>query len=216
MSSAEVTKDASGTEAVKERMPRPWYRRKVVAWSAGVAVVVAAAVVSDLPTHTSHASDLGEARAALSEVAGDVRPCSFATNESFRLYGDVMGGHLSAANRAQVSGLLRDDLAACSFTNQSIVDLASLSEPASATGKALNAVATAMLTWCDPGGLSAIGSITAVIDDRSSASARARLAKAERGLSRDRAAAELAVRRLERTVGSSDLPKIALPLEPSP
>ena len=216
MSDSGVTAAPAGSRPGPAPAARPWHRRRALLWSLGVTVVLAVTVFTDLPTHTSRSSDLSEARRYIGEVAGDVHPCSFAAGESFRLYADVERGHLSAANRAQVPGLLRDDLSACSFTNQSIVDLASLSAPASATGKAINAVAAAMLTWCDPGGLTAIGYITQVVDDRSDKTTRARLEGAEEALSRDRAAAERAMRRLERTVGSSDLPRIPLPVEPSP
>ena len=103
-----------------------WYRRRAFLVSAGVVVVVGAAVISDLPTPTSRASDIQGETTVISEINTDVGPCVFSLHEALTLYADE-SGRLSPANRAQIPGLLRDDQNACSYTNATIFDLSDIS-----------------------------------------------------------------------------------------
>lgn len=189
---------------------RPWYLRRAFLTSAAVVVVLAVTVVTDLPTTSTRASDLKTAQGIVSEIETDTAPCNLGMTEAFEFYADTTSGHITPAHRAQIPGLIRDDLGACTFTNQSIVDLASINVPSSPTGRLLNNVAGNVLTWCDPAALTAIDQITLLIEDTSTAVGRHRLARDEKALTADRAAAYRSITALEHELGSHDLPRITL------
>ena len=189
---------------------RPWYLRRAFLTSAAVAVVLAVTVFTDLPTTSTRASDLKTAQGIVSEVETDTAPCNLGMTEAFEFYADTTSGHITAAHRAQIPALIRDDLGACSFTNQSIVDLASINVPSSPTGRLLNAVAGNVLTWCDPAALTAIDQITVLIEDKSTQLGRTRLLEDEQALTTDRAVAYRSIDTLERAIGSTHLVHIPL------
>ena len=47
--------------------------------------VVAVAVITDLPVHTSNSSDIAAEQSVMSEVNTDVTPCSYAVRESLSI-----------------------------------------------------------------------------------------------------------------------------------
>lgn len=209
------TKQTAPTPADPARTPaRPWYLRRAFLTSAAVAVVLAVTVVTDLPTASTKANDLKTAQGVVSEIETDAAPCNLGMTEALGFYADTTTGHITATHRAQVPALIRDDLGACSFTNQSIVDLASINVPSSPTGRLLDAVASDVLTWCDPAALTTIDQITLLIEDKSTPAGRLRLAKDERALAADRALAYRSIATLEHGIGSTDLTRIPLVAAP--
>lgn len=193
---------------------RPWYRRRAFLTTAVVVAVLVITVVTDLPTHATHASDVTNAKQVTSEIATDAAPCNLGMTEALLFYRDVSTGHITAAHRAQIPALIRDDLDACSFTNQSLVDLGSIDVPGNATGRALNAVAYAVLTWCDPAALSTIGEITNLIEKQPTASGERTLVADEKLLTKDRAAEQRSIVHLEATTGSTHVTPIPLVVAP--
>lgn len=196
--------------------PRPWYRRRTAIVVAAVLVVVAVTVVTDLPTNPTRSNDVATAQAVVTEIANDVKPCDLGTTEAFGFYADVTTGHITAAHRAQIPALIRDDLDACSYTNASIDDLAGIDNPSSPTGDRLNTIATDVLVWCDPDALTAIGDITILLDRPGDARALAELAHAETLLREDRARAAAAVSSLARRLGTTFTSPPVLASTPSP
>ncbi|MCU1495717.1 MAG: hypothetical protein JWO62_3481 [Acidimicrobiaceae bacterium] len=182
---------------------RPWYRGRAALLSVGVVVVVAVTVITDLPSHSTRANNINDARSVIAEVSTDAQPCNLGLTEALGFYADVTSGHITPAHRAEIPSLIRDDLNACSYVNASIDDLASIDNPASATGRQLNAITNNVLVWCDPDALTAIGQITTLLDHPGTAAARTKLAGAERLLKSDRAAAYANIAKLARSLGSS-------------
>ena len=78
----------------------------------------------------------GRGQRRISEINTDVAPCLFSLREALTLYGDETTGTLSAAHRAQIPGLLRDDQTACSYTNDNIFELSDIDVPGSRGGQA--------------------------------------------------------------------------------
>ena len=72
----------------------------------------------------------------MSEVNTDIAPCAFAVKESFSIHAEQIAGSLSLSDLHEATSLLRDDQAACSFTDDSIFELSSIEVPGSAGGKA--------------------------------------------------------------------------------
>jgi len=196
--------------------PRPWYRRRATLLVAVLAVVVAVTVVTDLPTHPTHTNDVATAQSVITEIVNDTKPCNLGMTEAFGFYADVTTGHITAAHRAQIPALIRDDLDACSYTNASIDDLAGIDNPSSPTGRRLNVIATDVLVWCDPDALTAIGEITVLLDQPHDAAALAKLASAERLLTADRKRSQAAIASLARTLGTTFHTKLELVAAPAP
>jgi hypothetical protein len=152
-----------------------------------VVVVVAAAVLSDLPTHTSRASDIQAETTVAGEIAGDVAPCVFAVREALTLYADETSGSLSAGNRAQIPGLLRDDQDACSLTDASIFALSDIEVPGTPAGKDMGQVVNTATIWATSDALAAIEDIQALTSNPSDHKARAGLVAARGLLAEDSA-----------------------------
>jgi hypothetical protein len=182
--------------------------------TAGVAVVVAAAVVSDLPTPLSRASDIQAETTVISEINTDVAPCVFAIRESLTLYGDETAGGLTAGNRAQIPALLRDDQDACSFVNESVFDLSDIDVPGSTAGKDMGQAVNTTTVWATSDALEAIEQIQTLTSDPGDHTARARLATAERQLSKDAATVRAEVNAGSKVLHTT-LPPISLSTKPS-
>src|SRR5580704_3446218 len=111
-------------DVVEHRDAKPtWYRRRSVLVGGALAVVVAITVVTDLPVSTSRAADISSEKGVLSELNTDLAPCAYAVHEAITIWGEQSAHSLSAADRATSASLLRDDQAACSYTNETIFDL---------------------------------------------------------------------------------------------
>jgi hypothetical protein len=155
----------------------------------GVVAVGVAAVISDLPTHTSRATDIQGETTLITEINADVAPCVFAVREALTLYSDETSGTLSSGNRSQIPSLLRDDQNACSFTDSSIFDLSSIEVPGSPAGKHVGEAANTMTVWATSDALGAIEVVQALTSSPADRKARAQLLVDERLLAQDRAKA---------------------------
>ena len=170
----------------------PWYRRRTFLVVVGVVVVLAAAVVSDLPTQASRATDIQAETTVIGEINTDVAPCVFAVGEALTLYSDETSGILTAAHRAQIPGLLRDDQDACSLTDQSIYDLSDIESPGGTAGNRVGDALNTATVWTTSDALGAIETIQALTNGPN-AKARAQLLDYEHLMTADRqkAAAEI-------------------------
>ncbi len=163
----------------------PWYRRRAVLVSAGVIVVVGAAVLSDLPAPTSRASDVQGETTVISEINTDVGPCVYSVHEALTLYGDE-SGRLSAADRSQIPGLLRDDQNACSYTDASIFDLSDISLLGTPAGKEVGQAVNTATVWATSDALTAIEAVESLTSHPSDRRARSSLRTEEHLLAADR------------------------------
>ena len=162
----------------------PWYRRRGFLVSAGVVVVIAAAVVSDLPTPTSRATDIQGESTVISEINTDVAPCLFSVREALTLYSDE-SGRLSPAHRAQIPGLLRDDQNACSYTNSSIFDLSNIDLLGSRAGKMVGQALNTTTVWATSDALGAITAVQSLTSNPADRKARSTLHADEKLLAAD-------------------------------
>jgi hypothetical protein len=148
--------------------------------------VVGVAVISDLPTPTSRASDVQAENAVIKEINSDVAPCLFSVREALTLYADETSGTLSSAHRAQIPGLLRDDQTACSYTNDNIFELSDIAAPGSAAGKQVSQAVNTVTVWATSDALGAIEAIQTLTARPGDRKARSQLHSAERLLTQDR------------------------------
>ena len=143
----------------------PWYRRRAALLALGTIVVVAVTVITDLPVHTSNASDIAAEQAVMSEVNTDLSPCGYAVRESLAIRSDQMAGEMTPSDRRQATGILRDDLAACSFTDNSIYDLSNVEPPGSAAGKRVGELVNTVTLWATSDAIGAISDVELLVGD---------------------------------------------------
>jgi hypothetical protein len=151
----------------------------------GVVAVVAAAVISDLPTPTSRASDIQAESTVISEINADTAPCIFSVHEALTLYADE-SGQLNPANRDQIPGLLRDDQDACSYTNANIYDLSNIDVLDTPAGKEVSQALNTATIWATSDALATVEAVQTLTSDPSDRRARSMLAADERLLASDR------------------------------
>jgi hypothetical protein len=192
-----------------------WYRRRATLVAMAVAVVVAITVVTDLPVHTSRASDISSEQGVMSELNPDLAPCALAVHEALEIWGDQSAHTLSAADQAESVSLLRDDQNACSFTDESIFDLSNIEVPGSPAGKDMGDLVATSILWTTSDALKAIEAVQTLMVHGQDESAQASLAKAEDAMAADRAAG---LRELDRAdhVLDTKLPRPDMPAMPTP
>jgi hypothetical protein len=198
-----------------EKAKSPWYRRRGVLVGAGVAVVLAITVITDLPSPTSRATNIASATTVIQQVNNDMAPCVFSVNEAFTIYGDQMRHALTAADRARVPALLQDDQTACSFTDESIFDLSDIDVPGSASGKQLADIVNSVTLWATSDALGAVDAIQTLSTDPTNAGALAALAKDKDMLASDRAAADASLRSIDAML-DAQIVALYLPQVPAP
>lgn len=188
---------------------RTWWKRRWLRFAVAAAVAGAMAI-TDLPSSSSHASDVTGAQSVIEEVASDAAPCSYGVHEALGLYADVQGSTLSAADRAEVPVLVGDDYAACSFTNSDIDDLAGIDEPNSALGKGLNDLVNETLSWCSTDAMTVIGYVSQLIEHPGDAADQKGLARSERQLDSQRLQVQRSLGALNRLLGTTSLAQVTL------
>ena len=183
--------DPPDDAAAKPKLP--WYRRGRVLVGVVVVVFIAASVLSDLPGNQSQAS---AATSYLTALKSYDASCAGALNEAFTLESLVLRHRATAVQRSLVPGLLRDDLNACSYTNQDLSDMQSnLQPPGFASGHQLGLVNSCVVQWEFPDANEVISALTKLLGPPTDPSAVAALEYWDGRLAIDnaRAAAHLAM-----------------------
>lgn len=169
---------------------RAWYRRRGPLLALVVVAILAVTVVTDLPQHTSRAAAIAQEQSVVQAINTDAGSCTFSVGEAFRLYKDAQSASLAPSNRMRIPALLRDDQAACSFTNNDIFNLSGIETPGSAPGREMSQAVSTVTTWTTSDALAAIIAIETLVDrptPAAKAKALATLDKAERYAAEDRA-----------------------------
>ena len=198
------------------RPRRPWYLRSTAIGIVAFVVVAVVAVVADLPTHATNSEHVVTIATEVKAINTDVHPCTYAVKQAFHLYGQETGGQLTANETAQIPGFLRDDQVACSFTDQSVVNLGTITLPQTAAGQQLSGVVRAVLVWETSDGVAAIDDIEALVANPHDAKAKSDLRKQERLLAADRAAVARAMAAVNNALGGAHVRAPALPRLPTP
>jgi hypothetical protein len=204
----------SDDQSASPAKPR-WYRRRATLVAVTVAVVAAVTVITDLPVHTSRASDISSEQGVMSELNPDLAPCALAVHEALEIWGDQSAHTLSAANQAESASLLRDDQNACSFTDESIFDLSNIEVPGSPAGKDMGDLVATSILWTTSDALKAIEAVQTLMVHGQDERALTSLAKAEDAMAADRAAG---LRELDSAdhVLDTKLPRPDMPAMPTP
>ena len=165
----------------------PWYRSRGALLGAGVAVVLAIAIVTDLPAHATHAQNVAGANAFIKEVNADLKPCAYALTEAFGFRRDQIRGTLTTQDRRELPGLFNDDEQACSLADPSIEDLTTgIESPGTSVSDQLGEMLGRATQWVTPDALRAIDALQELSTDPSNVKDQRDLARAVVRLGRDR------------------------------
>lgn len=189
------------------RRPRPWYVRRAMLAGAVVVALIAVAVITDIPTRENHSQRVSDARGFLSEAYGYLDSCNVALTEAFSIGAQVASHRLTAADLFRVPDLLRDDNIACSYTNDDVFQLASMTIPRSLVDS--NKFATAVLSWIVPDAYGVTNALITLTSKPGNPAASAELRKYDARLTADRATAERTLAAMEHQLGTP-LPALKL------
>lgn len=200
-------------------MTTPWYQRRGVLIGGAVAVVIAIAVVSDLPTTASRRAQIATANAFIAEVNSDLAPCDYALNQAYGIRTDQLRGTVTAANESQIPELLRDDEMACSYAGPQVDDLTNIESPGTAANGPLGQMLSTATQWATNDALTSIDDIQALIEHPGNTRNARELAYDTLQLWLDRASARASIRAAGRTLHAT-LTQVAmgdesLPMAPS-
>jgi hypothetical protein len=170
--------------------------------SLGALVVLAITVISDLPVHGSAAANISAGRSVMTEINTDIAPCAYAVKESFEIHSEQIANALTTSDIHQAPSMMSQDLAACSFTDDSIFELSNIEVPGSAAGKRLGDLVTRATEWTTSDALGAITDLETLFSRPDDQSARRDLANRERVLSSDRASALGDVKAADQILGT--------------
>lgn len=193
---------------------RPWYRRTWFLAALVLVVVAGASVIADLPHRASTAQLAAEATTLVKSVDADIRTCTYSLRQSYTIYGEQQAGTLTSSERSQVPSLLSQNEQACSFANQAVVSLGTLTVPKGPAGTDLSAMITSVEVWMTSDAVAAMGDIQAIVADPASSVAAHHLAHEEQLLHQDRAKADSAITAGRQALGGSSIPDPALPVTP--
>jgi hypothetical protein len=176
---------AAGAPEEARRRP-PWYRRRWFLVTAAVTVVVAIAVITDLPTSTSPAADAQAEATVIGQINAGVGPCVYAVREAQLIYAKERAGTLTAGERSQVPALLRDDQNACSLTNESVFNLSDIDVVGTPAGKRIGQAVSTSTTWVTSDALGVVDLIEILSTHPHDRRALAHLAVDRRNMTTDR------------------------------
>jgi hypothetical protein len=193
---------------------RRWYKSGAVIVVAAILVVGGASVVADLPHHATRAQRIDTVDTVIRSVDTGIHPCTYAIDQAFTIYQRDASGTLDASQKAQVPGLVSQDAQACSFANQSVVNIATITIPGTTAGQHLSSVVKSVFEWMTSDAVGAMDDLESLISNPHDTSALDNLAKQERRLAGDRAAADRAMAAANRALGDAHVPAPALPKLP--
>lgn len=196
------------------RGKKPWYRRGWFLVVAVAVVVAGASVIADLPHNASPTDQAAQATTLVKSVDADIRTCTFSLQQTDTIFGRQQSGTLTAAQRSQAPSLLSQNEQACSFANQSVVDLGTLTVPSGPAGTELGNMITNVEVWMTSDAVAAMDDMQQLIEHPSDAKAEHDLAKQESLLTADRAKADADVRAAEKSLGGTRIPDPDLPAAP--
>lgn len=195
--------------------PKPWYRRSTALAAAVVVVVAGIAVVADLPTHATQSDHVSAITTEVDAINKDIKPCSYAVRQSFSIYRHFLGGQMTPSQVDQAKGILQDDRNACTLTNQSVINLGTITLPQTKAGLQLSGVVKSILVWETSDGVGAIEDVQTLLNKPNDATATGDLRQRERLLASDRAGARQATAAVEKALGGAHIPEPILPQMPT-
>jgi hypothetical protein len=179
------------------------------------AIVVAIAVVTDIPQHQTLASERVAAASLVDEVNSDIGQCTYAMNEATTIYRRWVDGNITASDRSEAPGLLSQDADGCSFTSDNIYNLASIEQPGTGAGKYLSNVVGLAVQWTSGDALAVMEDFGLLIANPHDSDAVRYLHENAIALAADRKSALTAIADAERYL-HGQLPRLKLPAESIP
>ena len=150
-------------------------RARTRRWLIGLVVVAFAVtlVVTDLPTHATPSYKTATLRSYLATLQGDVAPCEAGVHDALQAAVATLEGR-SDIRPGVAETFTAQGVAACSFTNNSTVNLASMAPPHSLTATAVARLAPAFGTLVYSDAFQLLQDLADVLNRPRAASPRAR------------------------------------------
>jgi hypothetical protein len=187
-----------------ERRARRRYRKAGWALLGAVAVLVAAAVVSDLPVSATAAARQADLRTFVGTIEGDIGQCSGGLGDAVTARQEELVGKVA---HSTVTTFITQAIAVCSFTDAGVVDLGGLQPPRSLVSLHLDALAPDADAWAYLYAFTTLQDLK-VVETHPGPAATASYRHEVAGLDRQRAAIDALVARADRRLGV----RVSLPL----
>lgn len=137
-----------------------WFKRPWLLITVAVIFVAGVSVVTDITRPITKAQDAATQNGTIKQINADIKPCAYATTQSFQFYNDFVEGTLTSADLSQTTGLLVGDQTVCSFASEPIYDLTNNIQPLETpAGKYIDLMMTVSRTWMTDYALAAIEDI---------------------------------------------------------
>jgi hypothetical protein len=137
-----------------------WYKRPWFLVTVAIVLIVAISIVTDLPHHLTKTQDAASQDATIKTINGDLKPCAFAVNESFKFYNQDVAGKLTKSDLGQIPLLLTGDQTACSFASGPVSELTNNLQPLDTTaGRHIDLMKSVVQRWMTNNALAAIEDI---------------------------------------------------------
>jgi len=198
------------------RTKRRWYKRGSVLALAAVVVIGGVSALVDVPQKDTVSQQAAAMSASVKAVNTGVHPCTFAISQAFSFLSDIRGDTISSSERSQIPGLMKTDVQACSFVDQSEVTLSTITVPNTKAGAHLGFLIKDVYLWSTSDAVAAMDDINSLITDPHDVAAEKTLTKQEGLLEKDRSAAVRQVDAMARSLDNARLPALQLPNLPAP
>ena len=167
-----------------------WYRRPWFLVTIGILVVAAVSVITDLPHSLSRSEDIASQSASIKTINTDVKPCTYALQQSFTIYNEFVAGKLTLSDRAQTPNLLNQNQVACSFASGSTFELTqNIQVLDTKAGKHIDRMLSDVTLWATSDAVATMQDIQYLYSHPGNAKKLADLKKQEHLLAVDRALA---------------------------
>lgn len=174
---------------------------------------VAAITVADLPTRSTPAYRAHALAGYVAGIEGDVAECSAGVSDAVRAATGALRG-APDASVGMAGTLTQHAIAACSFTNNGVVDLAGLQPPPGTASPVTDAIAPSVARWVFPTAFTMLQALATVLDHPAARAPRRRFAAEVRLLQADRRRVEDLVGRAERAPRAAASPFRLVSLQP--
>lgn len=179
----------------------PWYRRRSWVVAGLVLVVVAVAVITDLPRRNTPRFRREDLAGFISGLGSEVAQCNAGLHDAIVAYEEATSPHPKVPTSTAAS-FVQDGIAACSFTNAGVVALGSQQAPRTLLTLGVGHLPSQVGLWAALDAFSALQDLKVIVAHPSDAAARSKYRAQVVALDRRRSVIEQMVARAQTLAGT--------------